>query len=110
MPDVVEIYMCKAGQRLEDGALAVSRDIGDKIDAKADAIKRCKISPSLAQIAYYAINGDGDFKAYFSYANPKVEERKAKSNPANDGQRKMRRKKRAKRKTFWQKAAAAVGF
>ena len=46
MPDVVEIYMCKAGEKLEDGKLAVSRDIYDKEAAKTDAIKLCKISPS----------------------------------------------------------------
>lgn len=106
MPDVVEIYMCKAGEKLEDGKLAVSHDIYDKEAAKTDAIKRCQISPSLARIAYYAINDNGDFKPYYSYANPKVEEPKQ---AGNEGLRKKRRKKNAKKKTFWQKLVASVG-
>ncbi|MBT4748351.1 MAG: hypothetical protein HOO19_03415 [Rhodospirillaceae bacterium] len=108
MPDVVEIYMCKAGEKLEDGKLAVSNDIYDKEAAKTDAIKRCKISPSLARIAYYAINDNGDFKPYYSYNNPKVEEPKSKQ-ASNEGLRKKRRKKKPAKKTFWQKLAASVG-
>ncbi len=108
MPEIVEIYMCKVGEKLEDGKLAVSRDIYDKEAAKTDAIKRCKIAPSLARIAYYAINDNGDFKPYYSYNNPKVEEPKTKQ-AANDAGPKKRRKKKAKKKTFWQKLAASVG-
>jgi len=73
MPDVVEIYLCKAGQKLEDGRMIMSNDIIDKEAAKADAVNRVKISPSLARIAYYAISSNGDFKPYYSYTNPNVD-------------------------------------
>ncbi|NQV56128.1 MAG: hypothetical protein HQ503_09750 [Rhodospirillales bacterium] len=103
MPDVVEIYMCKPGQKLDEGALVVSHDIRDKADAKEDAMRKCKINPSLGRIAYYAINEDGDFKAYFSYTNPNV----AELQPVNTEQKKV--KKKPKKKTFWQKFKSALG-
>jgi len=109
MPDVVEIYMCKAGEKLEDGNLAVSRDIYDKAAAKTDAIKRCKISPALARIAYYAINDNGDFKPYYAYNNPKVEEPKP-SQAANEGLRKNAAKRSPRRKPCGRKSPPAWGF
>ncbi len=76
---------------------------------KTDAtIKRCKIPPSLARIAYYASNDNGDFKPYFSYANPKVEEPKPKQ-AANDDARRKRSKKKPSKKPFWQEVAASAG-
>jgi len=73
MPDVVEIYICKAGQELKKGQLVVSNDIETKDDARADAEARCIGNNWIAKIGYYAISENGDFRSYFSYKNPNVE-------------------------------------
>lgn len=70
MPDVVEIYICTPGQKLEEGQMVISHDIGDKEDARADAMRRCKTTNAIARIVYYAISPSGDFKSFFSYTNP----------------------------------------
>ncbi len=107
MPEVVEIYICKPGQKLEEGQLVVSRDIGDKEAAKEDAERRCKISPSVDRIAYYAINDSGDFKPYFSYKNPNVEAAKPKS-AVSQKPKKRKRKKKPVKKSIWQKIKSAL--
>ncbi len=109
MPDVVEIYLCKAGQKLEEGRMIVSHDIPDKEAARADALNRCKISPSLARIAYYAITSNGDFKPYFSYTNPDIDNAipKVKHPPKL---KKHKRKKRPAKQSFWAKLKKALGF
>ncbi len=109
MPDVVEIYLCKAGQKLEEGRLVMSNDISDKDAARSDAEARCKISPSLARIAYYAIGSNGDFKPYFSYSNPNVENVMAKSTTPSTP-KKRKRKKKAVPKGFWAKLKKSIGF
>ena len=104
MPDVVEIYMCKPGQKLEEGAMVTSRDIYDKESAQEDAERRCKVNSSLERIAYYAINENGDFRPYYSYTNPNVKPLAAKKTAGVDGgPRKKRRKKKQKPKTAWHK-------
>ena len=109
MPDVVEIYLCKSGQKLEEGRLIVSNDIVDKEAAKADAENRCKISPSLARIAYYAISANGDFKPYFSYANPNVQNEMPKSKPQLET-KKRKRKKQPVKKGIWAKIKKSLGI
>ena len=109
MPNVVEIYLCKAGQKLEEGRLVMSNDIADKEAAKSDAEARCKISPSLARIAYYAISSNGDFKPFFSYTNPNFENTTAKSQPAS-GPKKRKRRKDPIKKGFWTKLKKFLGF
>ncbi len=109
MPDVVEIYLCKAGQKLEEGRLIVSNDISDKEAAKSDAENRCRISPSLARVAYYAINANGDFKPYYSYANPNVQNEMPKSKPQLET-KKRKRKKKAVKKGFWAKLKKSMGI
>lgn len=93
MPDVVEIYVCKAGQKLEEGRLVVSNDITSKEDARSDALSRCSSDPTVAKVAYYAISEDGDFKAYFSYTNPDVSTAQPAA-PAASGKRKSSAAKR----------------
>jgi hypothetical protein len=109
MPDIVEIYLCKAGQKLEEGRLVMSNDITDKDAAKSDAEARCKISPSLARIAYYAISSNGDFKPYFSYTNPNVQNTMAKLQQASEPKKRKRRKKPVK-KGLWAKLKKSLGF
>jgi len=108
MPDVVEIYLCKAGQKLEEGRLIVSNDIADKDAAKADAENRCKISPSLARIAYYAISSSGDFKPYYSYSNPNVQNEMPKAKPQLKPKKRKRNKKPVKL-GFWAKLKKSMG-
>ncbi|MBT3991760.1 MAG: hypothetical protein HON14_13250 [Rhodospirillaceae bacterium] len=109
MPDVVEIYLCKAGQKLEDGRMIMSNDIIDKEAAKADAVNRVKISPSLARIAYYAISSNGDFKPYYSYTNPNVDNAVPKTKPPPK-LKKHKRKKKVAKKGFWAKLKKSLGF
>tara|TARA_B100000315_G_scaffold250544_1_gene283551 strand:+ start:8874 stop:9203 length:330 start_codon:yes stop_codon:yes gene_type:complete len=109
MPDVVEIYLCKAGQKLEDGRLIVSNEISDKEAAKADAENRCKISPSLARIAYYAISANGDFKPYYSYSNPNVQNDVHKAKPQLETKKRKQKKKPVK-KGFWAKLKKSLGI
>ena len=39
-------------------------------DAASDARRRCRSDPSIAKIAYYAVNEDGGFRSLYSYDNP----------------------------------------
>lgn len=75
MADVVEIYICKKGQKIEEGQMVMSHDIDCKEAAKEDAEKRCKIIPSIERVVYYDVGGGG-FKVLFSYTNPNVVEKK----------------------------------
>ncbi|MBT4770586.1 MAG: hypothetical protein HOO00_08725 [Rhodospirillaceae bacterium] len=72
MSDVTEIYICKAGQSLKDGRVEYSDQITDKGAAESDAKQRCKRDGSIAKIAYYSVNANGDFKVFFSYTNPQA--------------------------------------
>ena len=63
MPDVVEIYIFKSGQKLEERKLMISRDIADKDAAKEDAERRFTISPSVDRIAYYGVFGAVYYKS-----------------------------------------------
>ena len=109
MPDVVEIYICKADQKLEEGKMVVSNDIGSKEDAKADAERRCANSTTIARIAYYAISPSGDFKSFFSYKNPNAGATKNKK-PGLARDRKPATKKKAIKLTTWQKLKITLGF
>ncbi len=66
---VTEIYSCKDGQKLKAGRLDLSHDITDKDQARADALRRCKLDPSLRRIAYYAVSDDGRYRNFFTYTN-----------------------------------------
>ncbi len=73
MPDVTEIYICKHGQRLEDGKLEISREIHSRTDAEEDAREICGKDQTVYRIAYYAIDDDGEFRLYFTHINPAAE-------------------------------------
>tara|TARA_B100000959_G_C14757043_1_gene531695 strand:- start:289 stop:738 length:450 start_codon:yes stop_codon:yes gene_type:complete len=56
--------------------------------------RRCKISPSLARIAYYAISANGDFKSYYSYSNPNVQNEMPKAKLQIKPKKRKRKKSR----------------
>lgn len=65
-----EIYICKDGQALKEGKLEYSSDVTDREGADADAKRRCQRDSTIKKIAYYAVDGSGDFKCFHSYTNP----------------------------------------
>ena len=107
MPDAVEIYLCKPGQKLTEGRLVLSNGIGGKDDAIADAEMRCRADPTLARVAYYAVNENGDFRILCTYTNPNAKRLGAATDAAP---KKKKKRRRRKKKTLWQKIKAAAGF
>ena len=105
MPESVEIYMALPGQKLEDGKMAVSNDIGTRDDAKYDAEQRCAKNPAFEKIVYYVVDNSGGFKMFFSYTNPNVKKAAAPSTSrAGGGPRKAKKVvKKVIKKTAWQK-------
>lgn len=108
MSDVVEIYICKPGQKIEEGQMVMSHDIDGKEAAQEDAEKRCKIIPSIARIVYYDVSGGG-FRVLYSYTNPNVKP-PTKSHRPTGGALPKRRKRKAKPLTGWQKFKKAIGL
>lgn len=68
---VTEIYSCLPGQKLKEGKLDYSDDIGDKESAEVDAKRRVQNNPALEKVAYYSVTEDGRFRVIYSYTNPK---------------------------------------
>jgi len=104
MPEAVEIYICKKGQKVEDGQMVMSHDIDCKEAAEEDALSRCKIVPSIERIVYYDVS-DGGFRVLYSYTNPDVKETSKKRAVRATGGKVIAKKKKAlpKKKSFWQK-------
>lgn len=103
MADVVEIYLCKKGQKIEEGQLIMSHDINCKEAAKEDAERRCKISPTLEKIVYYDVGGGG-FKVLFSYTNPNVKDAVQNRPRRTNGKAPIKKKKAPPKKVgLWQK-------
>ena len=73
MSDTVEIYICKEGQALQQRQVAYADDIDNKMHAEKDAIERCRGKAWIQKLAYYKINGEGDFRIIFTYTNPDFE-------------------------------------
>jgi len=105
MSDVTEIYICKAGQSLKDGRVEYSDQVTDKASAESDAKRRCKSDRSIAKIAYYAVNANGDFKVFFSHTNPQ-----AAGAPATDGNGEKTAKGKKKRKKAKPKPSLMARF
>jgi hypothetical protein len=72
MADIVEIYICKPGQKLKEGKLVMTDTIVSKQDAEADSRRRCHKDPTIGRLAYYKINEEGEFRSFYSYNNPIV--------------------------------------
>ncbi|WP_417793665.1 hypothetical protein [Terasakiella pusilla] len=111
MVDAVEIYICKKGQKIEEGQMVMTNDIDCKEAAKEDAEKRCKIVPSTERIVYYDVSGGG-FKVLYSYTNPNVKEAK-RSRPMGRGgaaPAPVKKKKVARQKGMWEKIKGSLGL
>ena len=67
---IMEIYMCRPGQKLEDGRLDYADDIANKAQAQADAEQRCRRDPKLDRVIYYAVQPDNNFQRLLTYTNP----------------------------------------
>jgi len=98
MSDVTEIYICKAGQSLKDGRVEYSDQITDKGAAESDAKRRCKSDSSIAKIAYYSVNPNGDFKVFFSYTNPKAANAPGSAGNGDKAAKGKKKRKKAKPK------------
>jgi len=110
MTDAVEIYICKKGQKIEEGQMVISNDIDCKAAAEEDAKQRCKIVPSTAKIVYYDVSGGG-FKVLYSYTNPNVVESKGPARRPMGGGPALKKKKKApaKKQGLWQKVKKSLG-
>lgn len=100
MSDTTEIYLCKAGQTLEQGRVEYSETITTKAAAEADAAARCSRDNTLAKVAYYMVADDGEFRAIYTHANPNA----IGLGDAKSGKRaQVKKKKKAPKPTFWQR-------
>lgn len=98
----VEIYLCKPGQELKQGRVEVSESIENRADAEHDAQMRCMRDKTLAKVAYYKINDDGDFKVLYTYNNPNIgKEEEEKPKPV--------KKKPVKKKGFFNRMMDSLG-
>jgi len=100
MSDTTEIYLCKAGQTLEQGRVEYSEIITTKSDAETDAMARCSKDNTLAKVAYYKVAEDGEFRAIYTHNNPNaigVGDTKPKKRVQ------LKKKKMAPKPTFWQR-------
>ncbi len=103
MSSAIEIYICKKGQDLKDGAVEYSQTIHARSDAEQDAQARVKKDPSIHRIAYYKISGDGDFKVFYSFTNEALAGDRPKSTRETVKKKPSAKKKPQKKKSFWQK-------
>lgn len=110
MVEAVEIYICKKGQKVEEGQMVMSNDIDCKEAAQEDAEKRCKVVTSIEKIVYYDVSGGG-FRVLYSYTNPNCKEIKKSPRPTGGGGPAPKKKKKAKAKPqgFWQKMKKSLG-
>ncbi len=88
-----EIYICKKGQKLEDGRMEFVPERMDRNRAQLDARERMDRDESIAKIGYYAVDDEGNFKPIHTAESPMVNDaskpaQKAKqSNGASAGRR-----------------------
>jgi hypothetical protein len=111
MINAVEIYICKPGQKIEEGQMVMSNDIDCKEAAQEDAEKRCKIIPSIERIVYYNVS-NGGFKVLHSYTNPNVKKTTSKRSPRPTGTLPpvKKKKKPAPPKGLWAKMKKTLGL
>ena len=103
MAKTTEIYTCQPGQDIKQGKLEISEAITSREAAMADAFKRTKADPSIAQIAYYSVGENGDVEPLFSYETTKSPKSAKVSAPrgAKAGPAKGSRKKAVKKKSLF---------
>ena len=100
-----EIYVCKPGQALKEGKVVYSSHVTNRDEAMSDAEDRIRRDRSIAKIAYYALNQEGDFRLFYSHTNPDPIQPKPKPSDTvkKEPQKRRKKKRRAKKKTLWQK-------
>ena len=100
MAKTTEIYLCKAGQALQEGRVEYSEDITTKAAAEINAIARCKKDNTLAKIGYYAVGEDGEFKAIYTHNNPNAI---GMGDSAPEKRVQLKKKKPKPKRSFWQR-------
>ncbi len=101
MPETTEIYLCKAGQALNEGRIEYSQSVTTRAAAEADAAARCARDGSLVKIAYYSVGVDGDFRVIYTHNNLAASGPDA-AKPVKKRARSGKRKKPPKR-SFWRR-------
>ena len=71
MSGTTEIYICKPGQAIREGKVEYS-SIETRGEAEADAARRVGKDPTIANITYYAVKEDGDFRSLYRFDNPQA--------------------------------------
>ena len=110
MSGITEIYICKFGEKLEDGALQTTAEIQNRDQAERDAHDMCERDPTIDKVAYYSVKDDGGHRHLLTYTNPS-NPRRARSErprPSNTPRASLRTRKRAA-PTFWQRVTAIFG-
>lgn len=67
MADHTEIYLCKAGQSLEQAKIDFVQHVMQRHEAEQDAIERCNANASLVKLVYYMVNDSGKFRSIYSH-------------------------------------------
>ncbi|MBT5050004.1 MAG: hypothetical protein HOM58_15995 [Rhodospirillaceae bacterium] len=108
MSGTTEIYICKPGQEIRQGKLETSDTVTSRAAAMADATLRTKADSSIAVIAYYAVDDNGQVEDLYTFgaspeakSSPRSAPSGAKASIAKGG-----RKKGAPKKSFFGKLRA----
>jgi hypothetical protein len=72
MSSGTEIYVCKPGQKLEQGRMEFVPETMDRARAEADARERFARDDHVAKVGYYAINDEGDSKPIYTAESPTI--------------------------------------
>ena len=108
MSGITEVYVCKFGERLEDGALQTTTEIASRDDAERDAEAMCQRDPTIDRIAYYSVKDDGNHRHLLTYTNP-TNPRRAQREPNPPTPRPALRTRKRAAPTFWQRILAMFG-
>lgn len=93
MSGATEIYVCRPGQALKQGKLEYSSDISTRDEAASDAQRRCAADSGIARIAYYAVDGSGRFRNFFTYENPRAGKPQPRQSRAASGTAKVAKRR-----------------
>jgi hypothetical protein len=69
MADHTEVYLCKAGQSLENAKIDFAQHVMSRHEAEQDAIERCRADASLVKLVYYMVNDEGKFRSIYAHEN-----------------------------------------
>ena len=110
MSAITEIYICRFGEKLEDGALQTTGDIVNRDQAERDAHDLCARDPTIDKIAYYSIREDGGHRHLLTYTNPSNARRARREQPRPPKSAPARlRTRRREAPTFWRRVMALFG-